>query len=77
MMAGGAGCLPKNAPQIELIRIVRYNGNGAMYHTAEVAELFLRAARYNSNFANVVRLSSRERKVLLLLVDGRRYKQLS
>ena len=76
MLAGGAGCLPKNSPQMELIRIVRYNGNGAMYHTPEVAEILLRAGRYNSKFVNVVRLSSRERKVLLLLVDGLRYKEI-
>ena len=66
VIAGGAGYLPYNSPKIELIRIVRYNGNGAIYHTPEVAELVLKTARYNSNGARPgQRVSTNQRSAFL------------
>ena len=76
MMAGAAGCLPTNSPQFEVILIVRYNGKGAMYQPPEVAKVAIRTARNNSNFINMIRLSSRERKIIVMAADGLSYREI-
>ena len=70
IMAGGAGYLPKDAGRTDIVRTVRANGLGAMYHIPPVAERALRLMEHGRQVLDLERLTKQEKKVLVLVANG-------
>ena len=69
-MAGAAGCLLLGGAVEDLVRTVRANGRGEMFHIPLVAESALRFAQYNSRHIDISTLAGRERQIMSLVAGG-------
>ena len=69
-MAGAAGCVMIGGAVEDLVRTVRANGRGEMFHAQFVAESVLRFAQYRPRYVDIGRLTDREKQILRLVADG-------
>ena len=69
-MAGAAGCLMIGGAVEDLVRTVRANGRGEMFHIRLVAQRILRLAQHRPRYVDIGRLTDREKRILRLVADG-------
>ena len=69
-MAGASGCLLLGGAEEDLVRTVRANGRGEMFHIRPVAESALRFAQYRPRYIDTSLLTGRERRIMRLVADG-------
>ena len=69
-MAGAAGCLLLGGAVEDLVRTIRANGKGEMFHIRSVAESALRFAQYKPRYVDISVLTGRERRIMRLVADG-------
>ena len=69
-MAGAAGCLMIGGAVEDLVRTVRANGRGEMFHIRLVSECILRLAQHKPRYVDISLLTDREKQVMRLVADG-------
>jgi DNA-binding NarL/FixJ family response regulator len=69
-MAGAAGCLTIDGAVEDLVRTVRANGRGEMFHIRSVSESALRFAQYRPRYVDISLLTDRQKQVMGLVADG-------
>ena len=69
-IAGAAGVLLKDGPHEDLVKTVRANGRGELFHIAAVGERIMRSAQNHARHIDLDLLTDRERQIMVLVAQG-------